>query len=259
MNLEELVNRYNDKLNSTDIIIWKYIVNHKKQCCNYTIYELASACNVSRTTILRFAQKLSLSGYSELKVLLKLESQQTSNENINNLEEIARVYNHVTEEMIKKDFTKINELIYNSNNIFAYGTGSMQKNVVNELHRLFNNGGDFIINIGGPGEIPYLLKNITKDDLVILVSFNGETPQTIEFAKQLKIRDIPIISITKLKDNTLASLSNENIYISTLDFQMSPRLSDSRCECFAGYFIAIEVLFLKYQMYKINRNALSEG
>ena len=68
--IEELVNKNYHKLKETDLIIWKYISTHRKACCDYTIYELADACNVSRTTVLRFAQKLSLSGYAELKTLL---------------------------------------------------------------------------------------------------------------------------------------------------------------------------------------------
>ena len=75
MRLEELVNKHYDKLNHSDLYIWKYIFNHKKDCCNLTIDELANRCNVSRTTILRFAQKLSLKGYSELKIYLKWESE----------------------------------------------------------------------------------------------------------------------------------------------------------------------------------------
>lgn len=67
MNLDELVNSNLQKLNPTDLIIWRYICAHKKACCYISIYELAAACNVSRTTILRFAKKLSLDGFSDLK------------------------------------------------------------------------------------------------------------------------------------------------------------------------------------------------
>ena len=66
MKIDDLVNLHYDKLNQSDLHIWKYINAHRKESSNLTIDELASRCNVSRTTILRFAQKLSLKGYSEL-------------------------------------------------------------------------------------------------------------------------------------------------------------------------------------------------
>ena len=60
MKLQELINKYYYKLNETDFCIWEYISNNKKECKDLTINQLAYKCNVSRTTILRFAQKISL-------------------------------------------------------------------------------------------------------------------------------------------------------------------------------------------------------
>ena len=37
------------------------------------IETLAELCNVSRSTVMRFAQKIGMSGYSELKACLRLE------------------------------------------------------------------------------------------------------------------------------------------------------------------------------------------
>ena len=76
MNLEELVNSSLNKLNPTDLIVWRYIYANKKECCYISIYDLANACNVSRTTILRFAKKLGLDGFSDLKMMLKMEISQ---------------------------------------------------------------------------------------------------------------------------------------------------------------------------------------
>lgn len=47
MILEELVNNKLDKLNPTDLIVWRYIYAHKKECCYISIYDIADNCNVS--------------------------------------------------------------------------------------------------------------------------------------------------------------------------------------------------------------------
>ena len=73
MKLEELVNNNYDKLNENDLYIWKYICSNKRECRRMSIDELAKKCNISRTTISRFTQKLSLEGFGEFKVRLKLE------------------------------------------------------------------------------------------------------------------------------------------------------------------------------------------
>lgn len=73
MKLEALVSRHYDELNPNDLIIWRYITQNKEQCLNMTIEALAQLCNVSRSTVMRFAQKIGLSGYSELKACLRFE------------------------------------------------------------------------------------------------------------------------------------------------------------------------------------------
>ena len=56
MALEELINEHRQELNNTDMGIWKYIVQHRAAVRRSSIHELARACNVSTTTIVRFAQ-----------------------------------------------------------------------------------------------------------------------------------------------------------------------------------------------------------
>ena len=74
--LEDLVKEKYHELNENELYIWQYILHHKKETQKMSIQELAQRCNVSRTSILRFAQKLGLDGFSELKVYLKLELSQ---------------------------------------------------------------------------------------------------------------------------------------------------------------------------------------
>lgn len=73
MAIEDLVRANYGKLNENDLYIWKYIDTHREECSHATIEELAKNCNVSRTTILRFAKKLSMEGFSELKIHMKME------------------------------------------------------------------------------------------------------------------------------------------------------------------------------------------
>lgn len=128
MKLEELVNKHYDSLNNTDMLIWQYIYNHKKACLNYSINELADKCNVSRTTIMRFAQKLSLDGYGELKVMLKMESDSVVIPSVNELNDISQLYHRVIKELEQKDFSSICKMIRKSNRIFSFGSGAFQKN-----------------------------------------------------------------------------------------------------------------------------------
>ena len=56
MTLGELVAQNYEALNDNDFYIYQYIVHHQKEVQKMTIYELAECCNVSHTSILRFAK-----------------------------------------------------------------------------------------------------------------------------------------------------------------------------------------------------------
>ena len=79
MTLDEIVEKKYDVLNENDLYIWQYIYHHKRSCQKMSIKDLAHACNVSHTSILRFTRKLGMDGYSEFKVYLKIELEKGSN------------------------------------------------------------------------------------------------------------------------------------------------------------------------------------
>lgn len=95
--------------------------------------------------------------------------------------------------------------MHEANRVFTYASGYVQANVLQELKRLFFYDNVFLYDIPAREEFYSVLETLTKDDLFIIVSLSGETPAVVEFARELQLRDIPLISITKLHDNTLAS------------------------------------------------------
>lgn len=243
MSIDELVNIHYDNLNQNDLYIWKYIHSNKKQCCSLTIEELASKCNVSRTTILRFAQKLSLKGYSELKVYLNWDvSKAKENEGIH-IDSAFDSYEKAISDLRKKDFTEVCKLIHDSNRVFIYGTGQIQKSIAEELKRIFLNAEKYFYIIGGPNEMNIILNTIKPDDLVIFISMNGESDEVTGFAKVLKVINIPTVSMTRLTENKLARLCNENIYTNTANINLNYGYS---YETTTIFFVLIEILFLKY-------------
>ncbi len=246
MKIDDLVNLHYDKLNQSDLHIWKYVNGHRKESSGLTIDELASRCNVSRTTILRFAQKLSLKGYSELKVYLKWENKDNKVDT-DNIESVCNMFKNSIDEMEKNDYEKACKMIYNSKRVFVYGTGFFQSLVAQDLKRVFLSGKKCFSLIDGIREIDLVLDALTPEDLVIIISYSGEANEVKSFAKQLLIRNIPFMSITQLKTNDLARLSNESIYINTKTMNIGNNIQYNSTNLF---FIFVEIFFLRYMNYK---------
>lgn len=123
MRLEELVNENHKKLNENDLLIWQYIQSHKKECSTVSIGELAKKCCISRTTISRFAQKLSFEGFRELKMHLKLEYEGDQTVKTILLDDVCQNYQKGIEAAKDTDMRDICEHISGAERLFVFGTG----------------------------------------------------------------------------------------------------------------------------------------
>lgn len=246
MRLEELMNQYSDRLSENDLYIWNYVENHKKQCENMTIEQLAGKCNVSRTTILRFTKKLSLKGFGEFKVHLKMENDDNKKETSKAVK-VCLAYEEMLQDIVQQDFHEIIKLIYQAKRIFVFGTGMVQRTVAKEFKRLFYFVNKNFYDFDGITEYETVLSYMNNEDLLLIISVSGEGVHMIDFAKRAKIKGVPIISITKQKKNSLAELSSYNLYISTTTVEQN--IYKGRYESMTSYFILSEMLFLRYLEY----------
>ena len=69
--LDRVINENYEKLNTVDQHILQFVQANLESCKKMNIADLAKLCNVSTATILRTAQKLNFSGYSEFKYFQK--------------------------------------------------------------------------------------------------------------------------------------------------------------------------------------------
>lgn len=253
MTIDELVNKYYDTLNDSDLYIWNYVQNNKSKICDYTIEELSKCCNVSKTSIIRFCKKLSLSGYSELKVFLKLEKDKPIYESKEEdlLDQLCTNYTDTIEDLRNANMDRAFEIMYNAKRVFLFGSGSIQLNVSREIYRLFFNGGEYFHYFDSKYDINDILYNLTENDVVIIISLNGESDTVINLAKKLKLKNIPVISITKFKNNTLATLSTESLYFSTIEYQLPE--NGRLLGLLSSMFVFSEIFYIKYQIYKTNK------
>lgn len=256
MRLEEIINQHRKSLNDTDMVIWKYILQHRSESRHISIHELARSCCVSSTTVVRFAQKLGFDGFGELKAVMKMEEPDQAVYQTDVLQDLGVFYEQTWNKLIKRNFDSASRLVHEANRVFAFASGYVQSNVVQELKRLFFYDNVLIYEISGRAEFYSILEMLTPDDLFVFVSLSGESPTVTEFGSELRLRDIPFISITKLHDNTLASLSTVNLYVSPATFQLYES-SDERpaFQSMMPYFLLVETWYVKYRLYVQRQDA----
>lgn len=243
--LEELISKNYNQLNENDLYIWQYISAHRKECEKLSIDELASRCHASRTTVLRFSKRLGLKGYAELKVYLRIDNQNYQYKQTG-VELVYERYQAYIKDIKKRDMTRVIEMIANAKNTYAYGTGSIQNNVAAELKRSFLIVNKMFFTIQSTNETNAFEEIITDQDLIVIISYSGENEQAVQFAKKLKMKGVPIISITATQNNTLSHLADEALYVDVPNIvnPLGPRY-----EGLVNYFILIDFILVKYMDY----------
>lgn len=245
MRIDELLNYHYDELSDNEKYVCHYLAGHYEECSRKTVEEFAADCNVSKTLLIRFAKKLGLSGYSELKARIRIERKETEPNVDGLLQTMTDSYHKMMEDLVKKNLTDLFAKIFLANRVFVYGSGSSQARAASEMKRIFLPAKEMIQLHGH--DLLFPLKNIAKpEDLVIIISLSGESDTVVELAKALRVSHVPTVSITSLKSNTLASLCDENLYINSVRL---PVKYDMEYEISTPYFILIEYLYLSYQNY----------
>ena len=90
MNFEERIILHEFQLNETDDMIVEYIREHKYEIPKMTIGKVAEDLYVVPNTVMRFCRKLDYSGFSEMKVKLKEETEKRRDNVRRLMEELFR-------------------------------------------------------------------------------------------------------------------------------------------------------------------------
>ena len=246
MKLEHLLNQSYDRMNESEREITRYILEHRVACARASIGETADACHVSRTVLVRYAKKLGLPGYRELKAMLKLEHREPARDAEALLDELTGNYHKMLEDFRDRDFRKLCVQIRTAGRILVYGSGYAQARVASEFKRIFLPAGKTIFHIHGNDMVDALADMAGGDDLVFIISLSGESEAVLRLAERLRLKGVSLVSITRMQSNRLASVCGENLYINSMGLTGK---TGAAYEVSTPYFILIELLFLRYQLY----------
>ncbi len=220
----------NEIFSQSELIIRNYILNQKENIMNLTVKEIASINYVSKSTLIRFAQKLGFDGWNSFKVYflkeLDIEKKNISGVDYNFPFSPDDSPSFITKKLLvmKRDIlddtfnlldisslNKALELMLSKDriHIFAEGYSNLASN--DFCHRMTRIG-KFVTNSNKLG-MSYIAKTLSPKDLAIIVSYSGKTKKILEVAMLLKQNRIPTISITKREDNPISEISNVTLFV----------------------------------------------
>lgn len=250
MFLDERVNKNFTLLNDNDLQIAHYVNTHISECKNMKIQELAQHTHASNATIHRFTKKLGFDGYSDFKSYLKFESETQALQTGDSIDSFRQEIDNTFSYLERIDYNLITDKINEAPTVYLYGTGRAQKNVADEAQRILLTMHQNIIVLHDVHELKMVLNRSHEKDLYFIISLSGETHLLDEITNLLQLRHKYFISVTTLKDNTLAQKASYNVYVSSNTFYLYDGTDYSS---FISYHIFFETLLRRYNERRENK------
>ncbi|MFS1664312.1 MurR/RpiR family transcriptional regulator [Streptococcus sp. zg-JUN1979] len=246
MDFLELVNNYYGRLTDQEKEIISYLQQDSLDMKALTSQKLAKECFVSRASIFRLLKKLDISSFAELKYLLQQSNMPKKAEHETDFLSVTSSFHTYIDQIFKqKAFADIVQLLGQASVIYLYGTGNEQKLEVEYFRQLFTSIGKKIVVIFDFGEYNYVKKQFKQDDLLILVSYKGESSEGIDILKDSSFRGIKRLVFTRTSQNTMAQLSDYQLYVPTESIQTPTSLT---YEISSTFYFIIDQLYVDVLM-----------
>lgn len=247
MRFLDIVNEKYNQLNQNDIALCDYILNNIELVKKMSILDLVKNSYSSKSSIIRCAQKLGFTGFSEMRNFLKWQ------DNVDKMDasftfkdQVIADANSLIKDIDNSNWESIYDEIDKINNIYIIYTGITQKNQASELRRLFlliGKNVHVILSDGSSNEFKRILERLSDRDIVFVLSLSGQNNSLEQIMLKLKMVRSKIVSITSYQNNFLSKESDYNLYAYT---SRSPFPKDWWLQTCSSFFVLIEAFAFGY-------------
>ena len=154
MRFTDLVNEHYADLNETELLMCNYIMENIDIIPTMSTLEFAKNSLSSKSSVIRFSQKLGFTGFTELRNFIKWQDhEERFDEQITFTNQVIKDIERLLNILKDRNWLPIYQIIDSVDNIYVITTGITQKNQAAELQRLFLLIGKPLQIIPGNGKV----------------------------------------------------------------------------------------------------------
>lgn len=220
-----------DKMGKAEKRIADWIFENPKKIISLSIIELAEQCKCGEATIVRFAKRLGLNGFQELKFSLAYENGGSpASTHITDQDSAFEIYQKVCNDIylsLEKTKSSLNEKllgeaaekICKADKIVIFGLGNSSAIAIDASHKFMRAGLNAIAYTDNHMQV-IAASHLKENDIAIGISHSGSSKDIVDALKTAKEHNATTIAITnsgkspilKQSDIVLATSSNETQY-----------------------------------------------
>ncbi|MEQ9809703.1 MurR/RpiR family transcriptional regulator [Streptococcus jiangjianxini] len=243
MNWLERKDKFDERLTIQDREIVAYLDQHIADIQQMTSQELAQACFVSRSSISRLLKKLEIANFAALKFLLREEMAKPKSARSDFSALVNNYHRYIDQIFEKQDLSLYVQLLQETDILYLYGTGNVQKMEVESLRHLLTSVGKQVVVFFDRGEFDYLKPLFKPDDLLLLLSYKGESSEAIAMLKDSRSSILKTMVMTQTSNNSMAKLADYQLYVPTESI-VTP--TTRTYELSTTFYFIIDQLFYDY-------------
>lgn len=251
--------REKKNMSNNEKIVANYLLKADENIEKDTVRTVAEKTYTSPSTIIRLCHKLGFTGFSDFKNKflneVKYFNLQFQNVDVNfpfRREDTAReVMSKITDLYIEtiKDTEKVvdmrtllrcRKICSESEEIHIFSYGTYLNQAYSFKEKMMKIGKKVMISSNLNYQL-YEAEIMQAGDIAIIISYSGETNNSLLIAKQCRKNNIPTIAITSIGENDLTKICDETLYISTKE-SLYKNIGDYSIHLSVSY--VLDVLYL---------------
>jgi len=219
-----------------------YVLQNPKLVMLGSLADVAAACKVSETTIIRFLRKLDYSSYQVFKVNIaqELSSSKTSAvyEEVSVDDDTELIMKKVVQSTVRSitdsqqvikpaDIDKVIGMLMNARKVLIVGVGASAAIANDFYHKMLKVGLNAVV-CNDPHLMNIISMGLTKDDLIVAFSHSGESREILSAVTLAKEQSCPVAAVTSFPKSRLSGLADAVILSSSLETQLRSDAMTSR-------------------------------
>ena len=216
-----------DSLTESETRLAAYLLEHSGEVPRMSAKGLADACSVSAAAVVRFAQRLGFTGFTDLKLDLAREAGagrtdefQTAIWDGDDWDTLVRKAERIHLRNIRHTYEMLNLSVLEQavgalcagREVYLYGIGASGLMVQDFYYKVSRIGVPALYH-PDPHANLVTAALLTRESTALAVSYSGETRETILAAQAAKERGCKLITITQANRNSLVRLADYPLYV----------------------------------------------
>ncbi|AJY75480.1 MurR/RpiR family transcriptional regulator [Paenibacillus beijingensis] len=219
-----------------------YILANPQDLVTMSVAELSWHSGGSQAAVIRLCKSAGFKGYQELKLKVAGDLQQQGEgggyQEINPTDSIERIIENVSNNNIQSirdtlkilnpdHITKAVEALLRASRIYFYGIGASNLIAVDAQHKFMRiNKTSFSFDDPHMQLVSSVM--LSKDDVVVGISYSGESVTTLECVRKARELGATTITITRYGNTSLSQLADIPLFISSTENEIRSGATSSR-------------------------------